>query len=454
MNKLSRYIFFEHLIPFILSLVVLIFVLLANFLLRTMDKFLGKGIDILLLLEYVFLNLAWVLALAVPMAVLISTLMAYGRLSEDNEITAIRTSGINNFNLIKPAFIFGSIITITMCIFNNLVLPEMNHKARLLSRDISRKRPDLEFEAGYFINSIPEYTIFLESRVNDVFNGITIYSKKTSNKIQQTITAKSGTIENNGNGIILHLSDGEIHELNLNTDEYRQINYTNYDVFIPIDNLNMKRRNSKIRGDREMTFSMINKKIDAYDIKIKNIYTRIKTRMKNETNIELKKELNPINIEDALNIYASTNLLNLKDSNRKLYNKEKRKLSNLKKGIKTDFNLIANYKKYINKYLVELHKKFSIPFASLIFILIGAPLGILSKKGGFAMSVSISLGFFVIYWGFLIGGEEFADRGLISPFIAMWQPNFFLGFSGIILLLFMSKNQKIFNYFKILLSKK
>ena len=413
-----------------------------------MDKFLGKGIDITLLLEYVFLNLAWVLALAVPMAVLISTLMAYGRLAEDNEITAIRTSGINNFNLIKPALSFGLFITISMCIFNNLALPEMNHKARLLSRDISRKRPDLEFEAGYFINSIPGYTFFLESRVNDVFKGITIYSKKTSNKIQQTITAKSGTIENIGDGILLHLSNGEIHELNNNSNEYRQIKYSKYDVLIPIDNLKIQRRNSKIRGDREMTYSMINQKIDNYKIKINDIYSRIQKRLKNEINLESNDDLTLSNIENDLNDYESNVLLGLKNSDKKLYSKEKRKLKNLRKGIKTDFNLISNYQKYINKYLVELHKKFSIPFASLIFILIGAPLGILSKKGGFAMSVSISLGFFVVYWGFLIGGEEFADRGLISPLLAMWQPNFFLGILGMFLLLYMSTEKNISDIYR------
>ena len=275
MKKLSRYIIVEHLIPFMLALIVLIFVLLANFLLRTMDKFIGKGIDIFLLMEYVFLNLAWVLALAVPMAVLISTLMAYGRLSEDNEITAIRTSGISNYQLIKPAIIFGLFITLTMTIFNNLTLPEMNHKARLLSRDISRKRPDLEFDVGYFINTIPNYTIYLESRKDDIFYGITIYSKKTPNKIQQTITAKSGTIEGNDQGVILHLNDGEIHELNPTKEEYRKIDYTKYDVVVPIDNLNLQRRNSKIRGDREMNYFMMQEKISSYNDKIQVIYARI-----------------------------------------------------------------------------------------------------------------------------------------------------------------------------------
>ena len=86
MKILNRYILKEHFYPFISALLVLLFVLLANFLLRSMDRFLGKGLELTLILEYIFLNLAWILALAVPMAILVATLMAFGRLSEDNEI--------------------------------------------------------------------------------------------------------------------------------------------------------------------------------------------------------------------------------------------------------------------------------------------------------------------------------------------------------------------------------
>ena len=200
-----------------------------------------------------------------------------------------------------------------------------------------------------------------------------------------------------------------------------------------------------------MNYTMINQKINGYEIKINDIYARIKKRMKNEFYLEPFYELNLKILESDLANYEATTLLSLKETDKKLYNKEKRKLKNLRKGIKTDFNLISNYKKYIDKYLVELHKKFSIPFASLIFIIIGAPLGILSKKGGFAMSTSISLGFFVIYWGFLIGGEEFADRGIIPPLIAMWQPNFFLGILGLLLILYMSTEKKLSDFIKLLL---
>ena len=122
-----------------------------------------------------------------------------------------------------------------------------------------------------------------------------------------------------------------------------------------------------------------------------------------------------------------------------------RRLKNLKRGIESDFSLITSYNNSINKYLVELHKKFSIPFASIVFILIGAPLGIVAKKSGFAVSTAFSLGFFIIYWAFLIAGEEFADRGLLSPALSMWLPNLVLGSLGIFMCYWLSLEQRAIN---------
>ena len=152
-----------------MGLGIILFVLLAQFLLKSLDKFLGKGLNLLLIGEFVFLNLAWILALAVPMAILISTLMAFGRMSYDNEITAIRTGGVSFIQVLLPALSFGIFITIIMVFFNDRILPEMNHKARMLSADIGRKRPDLEFDVGYFINSLPNNTILLGGREEEKF---------------------------------------------------------------------------------------------------------------------------------------------------------------------------------------------------------------------------------------------------------------------------------------------
>ena len=122
-----------------------------------------------------------------------------------------------------------------------------------------------------------------------------------------------------------------------------------------------------------------------------------------------------------------------------------RRMQNLERGINTDFSLINSYQKSINSYRVELHKKFSIPFACIIFIIIGAPLGMISRRGGLGTSISISLLFFIIYWAFLIGGEELADRGLLHPGLSMWLPNIILGFIGLYLCYIVSVEKNIIN---------
>ena len=445
MRILSKYIVKEHISPFIMALFVLLFVLLANFLLKSIDKFLGKGLDMFLLGEFMFLNLAWILALAVPMAVLVATLMAFGRLSSDNEITAMRSSGTDFLQLLLPAIGFGTVITLLMIIFNNFALPEMNHKARLLSSDLSRKRPDLEFEAGYFIDTLPENNILLGGRKDDLFTDIIIFNK-ASDISQRTVTAREGTIETLEDGVLLNLTDGVIHELSSRDDEYRQIFFDHYQVIIPVDNLSLNRRDSSIRGDREMNYTMMQDKITSFHEKVENVRARVENRLSKEALIhiptystleEINLHLNrfQISVIDSLNIAAP-----------KKVDTFKRRMKNLKRGIQSDFSLINSYLRSINKYTVELHKKFSIPLASLVFILIGAPLGIMARKGGFAVSMAFSLGFFIIYWAFLIAGEEFADRGSLSPALSMWLPNLILGALGIFLCYRTSREQKFINF--------
>mgnify|MGYP006085866201 CR=1 FL=1 len=445
MRILSKYIVKEHISPFIMALFVLLFVLLANFLLKSIDKFLGKGLDMFLLGEFMFLNLAWILALAVPMAVLVATLMAFGRLSSDNEIMAMRSSGTGFLQLLLPAIGFGTGITLLMIIFNNFALPEMNHKARLLSSDLSRKRPDLEFEVGYFIDTLPENNILLGGRKDDLFTDIIIFNKATDIS-QRTVTAKEGTIEMLEDGVLLNLSNGVIHELSTRDDEYRQIFFDHYQVIIPVDNLSLNRRDSSIRGDREMNYTMMQDKISSFHEKVDNVRARVNNRLSKEALINIPtfatfEEINlhldrfSLSVIDSLNAVAP-----------KKVDTFKRRIKNLKRGIQSDFSLINSYLRSINKYTVELHKKFSIPMASLVFILIGAPLGIMARKGGFSVSMAFSLGFFIIYWAFLIAGEEFADRGSLSPALSMWLPNLILGALGIFLCYRTSREQKFINF--------
>ena len=161
MRLLSKYLVRETILPFIFSLLMITFVLFINFLLRAIDRFLGKGLELSIILEYLFLNMAWIIALSVPMAVLLASLMTFGRMSEDNEINAMRSSGISFLSIIYSPLLLGVLVALLLTFFNNFILPEMNFRARLLSGDIYRKRPDMNIEPGIFLDNLPEYSMII-----------------------------------------------------------------------------------------------------------------------------------------------------------------------------------------------------------------------------------------------------------------------------------------------------
>ena len=432
MLLISRYIIKELILPFIYSLMIIAFMLFINFFLRAIDRFLGKGLSALTIFEYLFLNLAWIVALAVPMAVLIATLMAFGRMSEDNEINAMRASGISFTSILKPALIFGLIICLSLTYFNNYILPEMNFYARLLQGDIHKKRPGLDIEPGHFINSIPDYSMIIRKDNNGLMEDVRIFSKENQ-EIQTSIYSLTGELEMLDDAIVLMLYDGEIHELDLNDyKSYRRINFKEHKIIIPADDMMLARRDTSNRSDREMTVPMMLDKKANYNKRS----DRVKNRIGRAFNKVIGDSLVPISLDDALlkmdNYRAEMLHDNLPSVEQR---RQERKLKSLERQMNNEYRLIQNYQKSQNKYAVEIHKKFSLPIACILFVLVGAPLGTLTRKGGFIVAISMGFGFFLIYYIFLIGGEELADRNRVSPFVGMWAPNFLLLITGIYLTL-------------------
>ena len=407
--------------PFIFSLLIIVFVLFTQFLLRAIDRFIGKGLDLGTIFEYLFLNLGWISALAVPMAVLVAALMAFGQFSEDNEITAMRSSGISFTTIILPALTMGLLISITLILFNAFIMPEMNFKARMLSGDIYRKRPGLNIEPGYFMDDLPDYSMIIRDKENETLKDVRIFSKGI-NKSQTSIHSKTGKLSTIDDAIILDLYDGEIHELDLNDyGNYRRIEFEKHKITIPADDLFLNRRDTTSRSDREMTIPMILAKRSNIDDRINIVNGRIgraflRTGMDSlvppsleASQLIIKKEierfsLDPINSADDI------------------YRKEK-DVDIVKRQLRNEYNLLRSYNKSSNKYNVELHKKFSLPVASILFIMTGASLGVLFRKGGFTIATGLSFGFFLIYYILMIGGEDLADRGILTPMVGVWSPN-------------------------------
>jgi lipopolysaccharide export system permease protein len=418
---LPLYILKEHIGPFFFGLFIITFVLIMDFILEILNLIITRGLNTFTVLKMFGLNLAWMLALSIPMAVLVATLMAFGRMSADNEITAFRATGVSLYRIVIPVVLVSLILAAGLVFFNNLILPEANHQARLLMTQIYQKRPTLNIKENVFIDEIPGYHILIRkidprsSRIGEVL----IYDQR-DREIPRTIFAQRGQLEFSADGrtLIMELYDGEIHESDRqDPNHYRRVTFDKQVIFINEAFPRLGVADPDYRTDREMSASRMKQEVE----KIRNQLTPQKERLQ-----ELRAALDTLP-----GLPAGKPIRELSDSERQAF----RQRQQLERQKEQSQQIIKSSRQRINSYLVEIHKKYSIPLACLVFVLVGAPLGIMAKRGNLVIGLGLSLGFFVLYWAFLIAGEELADRLIISPFWAMWSANLLIGAAGTYLLI-------------------
>ncbi|MFC2077093.1 LptF/LptG family permease [candidate division KSB1 bacterium] len=400
--KLYLYIIKEHIGPFFLGLAVLTFVLLMKQVFRLLDLLLGKDLAPVIVVELFSLTLPFILALTVPMAVLVAVLMAFGRLSQDNEIMAIKAGGIGLHRIMAPVVGVASILCVGMIFFNNSILPESNHKLKNLLLDIRQMRPTLDIQERMYLEDFSGYKIYfkeIDYRTSEV-DGVWIWETRPG-KPPRDIYAESGVISTRANTVIMTLFDGSTSETDrVNPDVSRQMTFDSQIIKLPMDQ-SLKRHNRNYRGDREMSAQAMWAQVDRSRADVASISSKV----------------------DSLGVVASA------------YEEEKeeKKLQAAQTQMASLEQALKIKRHQIDRYLVEIHKKYSIPVACIIFVLIGAPLGVVSRRGGMGGGFGLSAGFFVLYYICLIGGEEVADRGMVDPFLGMWAANILIGVVGIIL---------------------
>ena len=403
---MPRYILKEHAGPFLLGLCVLTFVLLMDQVFTLMDMLIGKGLPLGAVGEVFLLSLPFILAVTIPMAVLVAALMAFGRMTQDNEVTALRSSGLPFHRLLLAPFLAACGVCLFLLYFNNVILPEANHRVKNLLMDIAIKKPALKLKEGAFITDFEDqgYILYIKKvnvKTSQIFDitifdlrkgGIPIQPSIPSTNPQtfpsfeapKTIMSKLGEISfsSDGKTLTVKLRSGTMHAIDPKniSSYYKSLTpFTTMTINLPVD-LNLERQSRDYRSVREMGASMMLKEIG-----------------------KLRKE-----IAELIRARGQT-----KDSIPEVQFREQQ----------------------IDGYWVEIHKKIAIAVACPIFILLGAPLGVKARRGGVGIGFGVSLAFFVVYYLFLVGGEELANRGMLSPFLAMWAANILLGIVGLILTL-------------------
>lgn len=424
MKILWRYILKELFWPFLFGVGISTFVLIMDAILDIMNLIITKGISIWVVLEFFGLSLAWMLALSVPMGMLVAALMGYGRLSADNEIVAAKSCGISMPTVLMPGLLMGLILAIALSLFNDRILPNANHRARLLMTDITRKKPTWSLEENIFLDYFDGYHILVKKVDNKTseIREVTIFDHKDPQK-PRTIVAKSGDIKftPDGSRLIMNLYDGEIHEPDPeNQERYRRTEFKRQTIALEGASSKLQRSTSESRGDREMSVAMMRNENKNFQAQIDSSQKKINEIIKQDIIKLTGGPPSEKEVKSAIKKSESAGAVSFKP---------KDTMTRIEYEMKT----IKTYKRQINSMTVEINKKFSIPVACIAFVLLGAPLGVLARKGGAATSLALSLLFFIVYWAFLIGGEELADRMYLNGAVAMWLPNIVIGATGLIL---------------------
>jgi len=317
-----------------------------------------KGVDLLYCARLFGHMTPYLLSYSIPMSILTATIMTFGRLSADNEITAMRANGISLFRMTSSLVIVGLMLSVGSCILNDRILPKAHYNSRKLLAEISMEKPTAYLESGTFIKSFADYIIFIYEIKGNKLEDIRIYQTREG-RSTRTIVARKGE-------------------------------------FIPLP------------GKNAIKLRLIDGISDEPDPQYPGRFFRLKFNTY-ETTLQLKHAVG--------------------------------KIDKKRKDMTID-ELRAEIKKFKHKTIevfplvTEIHKKISLSFASLAFILIGVPIALITKRGERSVGFGLSLGIIIVYYILMVAGEAVSLKGTIPPAIAMWFPNAFLCISGIGLAMF------------------
>lgn len=453
LNKLQLDVLRRHVGPFIFCFLTLMFLLLMQFLILQIDKLVGKGLPFGIIVELIITNLAYMVVLAAPMAVLVASLMAFGKFSELNELTAMRAAGVNPIRVINPVLAAAALLCVFLIWFSNDVLPDANHRARSLFIDIRMKKPGFDLKPNEFYDGIDGYTFLVRDMNNetDSLYNVTLFQERSSKRKEAVIKADRGILQSStSQTITLYLMDGSImRKLNLKnkrTEMVEETHFNRYRISFDLSDLTFTRSNPDRRSRNDRTMSAqamlavtdsLREDIDEqfeksfasqtnFTIPIENLDAYKPSKLENRKEASgIADTLQKVNTKYVVlnffdNRIEQAGLRDMAVNDLRSYNSN---LDNLQTNIDWRISKIA-------EYMVEVHKKYSIPFACLVFVLIGAPIGMFTRKGNLGYAALIGTVFLTFYWISLIQGEKLADRLFISPFTGMWFANILLTVVG------------------------
>ena len=479
MKILSKYVLREHVGPLTFALTALTSLMLLNFISRQFGELVGKGLGWDVIAEFFGLSIPFTVALTVPMSVLVAVLYAFSRLAAENEVTALKASGVSPWRLVGPALGAGVVASLALLAFNDQVLPRANHRLKTLQDDISQTKPSFLLKEQV-INPIAEGKYYLKAGKVDHGSGrmreVVIYDMADPNR-RRTIYADSGRIkiDNNRTDLDLDLFHGQMQEVA--TDRPGQLNRLFYDHDrIRIRDVARDFRKSDTqaasKGDREMGVCEMQKRLwqaEAGYLQAKRDYDDA-LKSPGQLEAERQREFSrptpytptpePRGLGwlycRALDVFSVRKANAAEVRMAPLHQVAQRKGGTLVPAVPQvpapDPNGLVSArtaeaklrldmaKRARNRFEIEINKKFALAAACLIFVIVGAPIAVRFPRGGVGLVIGVSLLVFGLYYVGLIGGEALANDDLVAPFWAMWATNVMLTVVGLVLLVRMGRD--------------
>ncbi len=434
---IDRYVFLRFVEVFFATFFISSFVLLMQFLWNNLDKIVGKGLGVAVLGEFFFYAALSVVPLALPLAILLASLMTFSNLGEKMELTAMKAAGISLFRIMSSLMVFIFFLAIGAFVFSNNVLPVTQQKLSALVSSLRNTSPELGIPVGEFYSGINGFNIYVREKGKDgkLLKNLMIYDFSAGFENASVTVADSARLKvaDDKTYLLLMLYSGESFENLKRTDyssaqrnvPYRRESFSFKEIIIDFDT-NFDRIDDSTMKDRfsSKNVAQLAQSIDSLNRRADSIKTQFAQTFDEKT-FSTKKLVNAKSAVLPPDSVAQNNI----DSLFARFTKDE-KLSALNyalsqaKSRQEEFNASSKYhnaEEFIaRRHLIELYRKFTLPFACIVFFFIGAPFGAIIRKGGLGFPAVISVAMFIVYYIIDNSGFKLAREGTIEAWQGMW----------------------------------
>lgn len=430
-KTLHSFLLKAYLPSFFLTLVIGIFVFFLIHVFTYLDDLIGKGLGGWVLIQFFVYSFLSFIPAALPLAVLLSSIMTFGSLAENYELAAMKSAGLSLFRIIRPILVFIVFLAGFTFLFNNFILNQLTLKSASLLYDIRQSKPTINLKEGTFYSQLQGYNLRVGKKGKDghTLKNIIIYdhSMGMGNNVQ--IYADSGTMKTSADTSFLEirLLNGTRYEDILQDERQKktrpmmQLNYDELDVNIDMTDFKMKRTDEELfKGHPEMmNVWQIDRELDTFNLKINGKYKALDNQFKNyflaRTNHTAALKQAPQRVADFYGRLSA---------------------ADFKRCVENSQNLVRSSSGYIDSvideingqkiqridYVIDWHKKFSVSFACIVLFFVGAPLGAIIRKGGLGLPVVVAVIFFLLYYVVSITYERLSIEEVYTPVFGMWFP--------------------------------